>query len=133
MNRRGFLNLIGKASMGAYVAYSFPSIIVPKNIITIQEYKDSLISFAAMNRAYEKASLGNAEPEFIFLHPENYARIMELIKPQLRYTENTPLFGNGLNFRGATVIPSGYIDNKEIHTTGKIYGNLGRFVIGRDV
>lgn len=32
MNRRGFLSFLGKASAGAYIAYSFPEIIVPKNI-----------------------------------------------------------------------------------------------------
>ena len=32
MNRRGFLSLLGKATVGGVVAYSFPSIIVPKNI-----------------------------------------------------------------------------------------------------
>lgn len=32
MNRRGFLGLLGKAAAGAAVVYSFPSIIVPKNI-----------------------------------------------------------------------------------------------------
>lgn len=32
MNRRRFLSLLGQAAAGATVAYSFPSIIVPKNI-----------------------------------------------------------------------------------------------------
>lgn len=32
MNRRRFLSLLGQATVGATVAYSFPSIIVPKNI-----------------------------------------------------------------------------------------------------
>lgn len=32
MNRRGFLSLLGQAAVGSVVAYSFPSIIVPKNI-----------------------------------------------------------------------------------------------------
>lgn len=33
MNRRGFISALLKATAGATVAYSFPSIIVPKNII----------------------------------------------------------------------------------------------------
>lgn len=32
MNRRNFIKFLGAASVGATVAYSFPSIIVPKNI-----------------------------------------------------------------------------------------------------
>ena len=32
MNRRRFLSLLGQAAVGAGVVYSFPSIIVPKNI-----------------------------------------------------------------------------------------------------
>lgn len=32
MNRRRFLSLLSQATVGATVAYSFPSIIVPKNI-----------------------------------------------------------------------------------------------------
>lgn len=35
MNRRNFLKFLGVASIGASVAYSFPSIIIPKNIDTI--------------------------------------------------------------------------------------------------
>jgi hypothetical protein len=34
MNRRNFFSTLMKAAAGATVAYSFPSIIVPKNIIT---------------------------------------------------------------------------------------------------
>lgn len=33
MDRRRFLELLGMASVGATVAYSFPSVIVPKHII----------------------------------------------------------------------------------------------------
>jgi hypothetical protein len=32
MDRRGFLSLLGQAAVGATVVYSFPSIVVPKNI-----------------------------------------------------------------------------------------------------
>lgn len=38
MNRRGFLKFLGVASVGATVAYSFPSVIVPQNIIIPSEY-----------------------------------------------------------------------------------------------
>lgn len=37
MNRRNFLKFLGAASAGATVAYSFPSIIVPKNIEVIDQ------------------------------------------------------------------------------------------------
>jgi hypothetical protein len=33
MNRRRFMELLGMATVGGAVAYSFPNIIVPKNII----------------------------------------------------------------------------------------------------
>lgn len=33
MDRRGFLKIFGKAAAGAAIVYSFPSIIIPKNII----------------------------------------------------------------------------------------------------
>lgn len=32
MDRRGFLKIFGKAAAGAAIVYSFPSIIIPKNI-----------------------------------------------------------------------------------------------------
>lgn len=35
MNRRSFLSLLGRAATGPAVVYSFPSIIVPKNIIPV--------------------------------------------------------------------------------------------------
>lgn len=43
MNRRNFLKFLGVASVGATVAYSFPSIIVPKNIITLDEVSSDLL------------------------------------------------------------------------------------------
>lgn len=33
MNRRRFLELLGQAAVGGTVVYSFPAIIVPKNIV----------------------------------------------------------------------------------------------------
>ena len=36
VSRRRFLELLGMATAGATVAYSFPSIIVPKNIIPVE-------------------------------------------------------------------------------------------------
>lgn len=36
MNRRNFLKFLGAASVGATVAYSFPSVIVPNNIILVE-------------------------------------------------------------------------------------------------
>lgn len=36
VSRRRFLELLGMATAGASVAYSFPSIIVPKNIIAVE-------------------------------------------------------------------------------------------------
>ena len=38
MNRRFFLSLLGQAAVGATVAYSFPSIVVPKNIQPVSAY-----------------------------------------------------------------------------------------------
>lgn len=43
MNRRGFLKFLGAATVGTTVAYSFPSIIVPKNIITLDEVATDVI------------------------------------------------------------------------------------------
>lgn len=37
MNRRRFLELLGMATVGGAVAYSFPKIIVPKNIQVVGE------------------------------------------------------------------------------------------------
>ena len=36
MDRRGFLSSLLRATAGAAVAYSFPSVIVPKNIIPVE-------------------------------------------------------------------------------------------------
>ncbi len=36
MNRREFLEILGLATAGGAVAYSFPEIIVPKNIIPVK-------------------------------------------------------------------------------------------------
>lgn len=36
MNRRNFLKFLGTASVGATVAYSFPNIIVPNNIVVVE-------------------------------------------------------------------------------------------------
>lgn len=44
MNRRGFLSSLSLAIVGTGVAYSFPDIIVPKNIISLEEiYGDGII------------------------------------------------------------------------------------------
>lgn len=40
MNGRGFLSLFGKAAVGATVAYSFPSVIVPKNLGEVEVVSD---------------------------------------------------------------------------------------------
>jgi len=44
MNRRNFLQFLGAATIGSTVAYSFPSIIVPKNIITLKEVATDYLS-----------------------------------------------------------------------------------------
>jgi hypothetical protein len=41
MNRRSFLKFLSSATIGATVAYSFPEIIVPKNIKLIKEVEDT--------------------------------------------------------------------------------------------
>lgn len=44
MNRRSFLRTLGLAAAGGVVAYSFPSIIVPRNIINPVEASCDLLS-----------------------------------------------------------------------------------------
>lgn len=44
MDRRGFLKFLGKATAGAYVAYSFLSIIKCNNLILPEEIPTSFIS-----------------------------------------------------------------------------------------
>lgn len=43
MNRRRFLELLGSAALGSGIVYSFPSVIVPKNI-SMLDWKDHLIN-----------------------------------------------------------------------------------------
>lgn len=122
MDRRGFLKLLGQASIGAYVAYSFPSIIVPKNIKYIGiERNLGGISFAKLNYIYQKACQEIGEPKVIFMHKDNYTRIIELCQPIMRYTRNTKdnssLVHNGLSFRNAAIIPSELSEHKVVMGT----------------
>lgn len=44
MNRRRFLELLGIATAGGAIAYSFPSIIVPKNIVRVRSYSEAVLA-----------------------------------------------------------------------------------------
>lgn len=57
MNRRNFIQFLGLASTGSVVAYSFPNIIVPKNIIV-----PDIIDYSLITRAYERAVALEGEP-----------------------------------------------------------------------
>jgi len=48
MNRRRFLELLGTAALGSGIVYSFPSIIVPKNI------SSKTVSFTTCNNGFDK-------------------------------------------------------------------------------
>lgn len=53
MNRRRFLELLGTAIAGTAVVYSFPSIIVPKNIAAVSpSYEEFLRQY--MHAAYKR-------------------------------------------------------------------------------
>lgn len=40
MNRRSFLKFLSIATIGSTITYSFPSIIVPRNIISLEDTKE---------------------------------------------------------------------------------------------
>lgn len=49
MNRRRFLELLGMAAAGTGIVYSFPSVIVPKNI-ALPEFAPEVFPFEAFNQ-----------------------------------------------------------------------------------
>lgn len=71
MNRRRFLELLGMVTVGSAVAYSFPNVIVPKNII-IPEFIPSFttcnmgtagpITYSMLLEAYKRIRENNFEP-----------------------------------------------------------------------
>jgi hypothetical protein len=69
MNRRRFLELLSMAAVGGTVAYSFPDVIVPKNI--------QLVTFDMLEKAYTKARLSSAEPNLLVIHRELYPKLIE--------------------------------------------------------
>lgn len=97
MNRRNFLGFLGKAAVGGAVAYSFPKIIVPKNIelidqinlITKKEIYPSLIEdiffnespwFARLRDTYVQAMSSGPEPNLIVTNiTENELKYLNLI------------------------------------------------------
>lgn len=78
MNRRRFLELLGTAAVGSAVAYSFPSIIVPRNIVvesmwvypTLYGYPHGLAHFISNGRVlfgYDTVTFKVAPPNIITL------------------------------------------------------------------
>lgn len=65
MNRRRFLELLGTAALGSGIVYSFPSVIVPKNIQRIECLPP--ISFPVLEAAYKRLIETGNEPRFIIL------------------------------------------------------------------
>lgn len=61
-DRRTFLRYLGFAGVGATVAYSFPSIIVPQNIVTPESAPEL---FAALPIQFNAAALSEAQRRFI--------------------------------------------------------------------
>src|SRR5437762_6855796 len=81
MNRRFFLQSFGLATAGGIVAYSFPKIIIPKNIVEpinlvgkkeiypeiINDlFFSNTINFAMIEKAYRKACVGSVEPRYVY-------------------------------------------------------------------
>lgn len=93
MNRRDFLNWLGKAAVGGAVAYSFPKVIVPKNIVIVENVLlksrqfgcttfSSLqpISFELMERVYREAQNKMGEPKYILANEEFYSYFREVTR-----------------------------------------------------
>lgn len=90
MNRRKFFNMLGKAVVGGAVAYSFPEILVPKNITKPTGLADAIekgyrfwgvdgdlyscapINFSDLEEAYKKACVGNNKPKYVVVNKTMY-------------------------------------------------------------
>lgn len=117
MNRRSFFTNLLKAAAGATVAYSFPSIIVPKNIISPEEVAGDILwnankfdagqlTYAMLEKAYNAACMGNKEPDFLIVNKAQYERFVDKLLPtEQRYYKTLSSGEGGFMFRGAAVLP----------------------------
>jgi hypothetical protein len=125
MNRRRFLELLGMATVGSAVAYSFPKVIVPKNVIKPVGFTEAVndgyifsgyspsITFKQLEESYRRACVGKAKPDLIMVSPTTYAQIVSRIAIQDRFIGEN----NGLVFHGSEIKPSIYVPDNEIITT----------------
>lgn len=143
MNRRRFLELLGMATVGATVAYSFPDIIVPKNIAIptlnanlnwVTEYKSANpLTYAKLLEAYHKCRVGNYEPKWIRVNENTFRHIQSMIEPQYRFIESNPKTGQKeMFFMGAKIeshSPESLFAQKdgEVSMIGEVYGTFGRY------
>lgn len=67
MNRRRFLGLLGKTTAATAIAYSFPSIIVPKNVETINHHtiNDSINQASSYLSELNKITFREIYPKII--------------------------------------------------------------------
>lgn len=84
MNRRRFLELLGKATVTTAVAYSFPDIIIPKNIIPIEA-----MSAGLTENSINIVTLKEIYPELIrdlfFINSPMMARMKSLTEDKAVY------------------------------------------------
>lgn len=93
MNRRRFLELLSSAALGSGIVYSFPSVIVPNNIMPFSDRKIFYnnisemppISFSVMDKAYKKLCKGNIRPEYIHVSKNRLEELRNLTGGFLKF------------------------------------------------
>lgn len=75
MDRRGFLGLLGKAVASATVAYSFPSVIVPKNLGEVVVVDD----IATINSITRQELWPKLIEDYWFTETPLFARLREYV------------------------------------------------------
>lgn len=88
MNRRRFLELLGMATAGTAVAYSFPSVIVPKNITTVYSRMPRGLTFLINDQT---RVLQGVSSSMWSIPMEHGIDLLKTARETLKFTENKQL------------------------------------------
>lgn len=126
MDRRRFLELLTKATVGGAVAYSFPDVIVPKNIevkaasIGWTDYGKP-ISFEDLYKAYAECCRGKSEPNLLLVNKTQFEYINSLYNLETRFMGKQ----DGLQFFGAEIKFEAFVKENEVW----VYSDIDRIKV----